>query len=128
MGFEEQTVSLGAYKQVVWERDVAISQLKELGYELGEKIRDEDKKDNKSFNNENIKVGDKRFVVVNEYPGYKAKLATCKLISKRNEGKTKYTFKIDKEYKTVTFVDSSFGKKVFTKLSEAQDAANKLNK
>ena len=37
-------VSLGVYEQVRWERDVAISQLKELGYGLGEKIREKDKK------------------------------------------------------------------------------------
>ena len=37
-------VSLGTYEQVRWERDVAISQLEELGYGFGEKIRDEDKK------------------------------------------------------------------------------------
>ena len=33
------TVSLGVFEQVRWERDVAIDQLKQLGYELGEKIR-----------------------------------------------------------------------------------------
>lgn len=32
------TVSRGAFEQVMWERDVAIGQLKELGYELGQKI------------------------------------------------------------------------------------------
>ena len=32
-------VSLGVYKQVAWERDIAIEQLKELGYGFGEKIR-----------------------------------------------------------------------------------------
>ena len=31
-------VSCGVFEQAVWERDVAIEQLKELGYELGEKI------------------------------------------------------------------------------------------
>ena len=30
-------VSRGVFEQVMWERDVAIEQLKELGYELGEK-------------------------------------------------------------------------------------------
>ena len=30
-------VSRGVFEQVVWERDVAIEQLKDLGYELGEK-------------------------------------------------------------------------------------------
>lgn len=32
-------VSRGVFEQVMWERDVAIEQLHELGYELGEKIR-----------------------------------------------------------------------------------------
>lgn len=31
-------VSIGAYKQVEWERDIAIEQLHELGYEFGQKI------------------------------------------------------------------------------------------
>lgn len=35
-------VSLGVYEQVAWERDTAIEQLKELGYEFGEKIRTSD--------------------------------------------------------------------------------------
>lgn len=35
---KKDTVSIGAYEQVAWERDVAIDQLKQLGYELGEKI------------------------------------------------------------------------------------------
>ena len=34
-------VSIGAYKQVSWERDVAIEQLHELGYEFGQKIEEE---------------------------------------------------------------------------------------
>ena len=33
---------VGAFKQVEWERDIAILQLKELGYSLGEKVREED--------------------------------------------------------------------------------------
>lgn len=33
-----ETVSLEAFKQVKWERDIAIEQLKELGYGLGQKI------------------------------------------------------------------------------------------
>ena len=32
------TVSRGAFEQVMWERDVAIGQLKELGYGLGQKV------------------------------------------------------------------------------------------
>lgn len=32
------TVSLEAFKQVMWERDIAIAQLKELGYGFGQKI------------------------------------------------------------------------------------------
>lgn len=34
-------VSIGAYKQVAWERDIAIEQLHELGYEFGQKIEEE---------------------------------------------------------------------------------------
>ena len=40
--FEQEpcdTVSRGVFEQVMWERDVAIEQLKELGYGLGEKPR-----------------------------------------------------------------------------------------
>lgn len=32
---------LGAFEQIKWERDVAIDQLKQLGYDLGEKPRNE---------------------------------------------------------------------------------------
>ena len=32
------TVSRGVFEQVMWERDIAIEQLNELGYELGQKI------------------------------------------------------------------------------------------
>lgn len=35
----KDVVSLEVYKQVIWERDIAIAQLKELGYGFGEKIR-----------------------------------------------------------------------------------------
>ena len=38
----ETLVSLGAYKQVAFERDIAVEQLKELGYQLGEKVRKAD--------------------------------------------------------------------------------------
>ncbi len=38
----EDCVSLGVYKQVTRERDIAIEQLKELGYGFGEKIRTSD--------------------------------------------------------------------------------------
>ncbi len=38
----DNTVSEGVYEQVAWERDVAIEQLKELGYGFGEKIRYDD--------------------------------------------------------------------------------------
>ena len=34
----ETLISLGVYKQVAWERDIAIQQLHELGYEFGQKI------------------------------------------------------------------------------------------
>lgn len=33
-----ETVSIEAFKQVMWERDIAIEQLKELGYDFGQKI------------------------------------------------------------------------------------------
>lgn len=32
------------YDQILWERNMAISQLEELGYSLGEKIRESDKR------------------------------------------------------------------------------------
>ena len=35
---DDKKVSIGVLEQVMWERDVAIDQLKELGYELGQKI------------------------------------------------------------------------------------------
>lgn len=35
----EDALSLEVYKQTLWERDIAIAQLKELGYGFGEKIR-----------------------------------------------------------------------------------------
>lgn len=38
--YKNKYVSIGAYKQVMWERDIAIKQLHELGYGLGEKIKD----------------------------------------------------------------------------------------
>lgn len=34
----DDTVSRGVFEQVMWERDTAIEQLRELGYELGQKI------------------------------------------------------------------------------------------
>lgn len=37
--YKDKFTSVGAYEQVAWERNVAIAQLKELGYSLGEKIR-----------------------------------------------------------------------------------------
>ena len=38
----DDCVSLEVYKQVTWERDIAIEQLNELGYGFGEKIRTSD--------------------------------------------------------------------------------------
>lgn len=35
---------LGAFEQIRWERDIAIGQLHELGYELGEKIKEKIKR------------------------------------------------------------------------------------
>ena len=40
--YKNKYVSIGAYKQVAWERDIAIEQLHELGYEFGEKIDKEE--------------------------------------------------------------------------------------
>jgi len=37
---EKSRISLGTYKQVVEERDIALAQLKELGYEFGERTDD----------------------------------------------------------------------------------------
>lgn len=51
--YKDKFVSMGAYKQVAWERDIAIKQLHELGYEFGEKI---DGKDINVGNNEYIKM------------------------------------------------------------------------
>ena len=60
----EDMVSRGAFEQVMWERDVATEQLKELGYELGQKVEpcedtisrqaviDEIYESRKNFNNE----------------------------------------------------------------------------
>ena len=39
----EMSVSLGTYAQCSWERDVAIDQLRKLGYSLGEKPRTDDR-------------------------------------------------------------------------------------
>lgn len=45
--------ALGAIDQYRWERDIAVEQLKELGYELGEKIRTDDKKSSQELKNSN---------------------------------------------------------------------------
>ena len=42
-GIDEEAINnaitiVGAYEQIKWERDIAIQQLHDLGYELGEKI------------------------------------------------------------------------------------------
>ena len=39
---KDKYVSIGAYQQVAWERDIAIEQLHELGYEFGQKIDSND--------------------------------------------------------------------------------------
>lgn len=36
--YKDKYVSVEAYKQVMWERDMALTQLEELGYGFGEKI------------------------------------------------------------------------------------------
>lgn len=79
------------------------------------------------YNTVNINVGDKRFCVVNDYPNYIVKEGTCKKISKHNNNSTKYTFKMN-NYKTYTFTESSFGKKVFNDLDSAENATKILNK
>lgn len=38
-GNNDDTVSIQTYMQCAWERDIAIEQLRELGYDFGEKIR-----------------------------------------------------------------------------------------
>ena len=42
-------VPVGAYKQVRWERDIAIGQLRELGYELGERVTHRGKLTNREW-------------------------------------------------------------------------------
>lgn len=37
---------IGSFEQINWERDLAIAQLHELGYQLGEKIRENDRREN----------------------------------------------------------------------------------
>lgn len=44
MAFDMATNALGAIEQIQWERDMAIKQLHDLGYGLGEKPREEVKK------------------------------------------------------------------------------------
>ena len=39
--YKDNYVSVGVLKQIMWERDIAIEQLHELGYEFGEKIAEE---------------------------------------------------------------------------------------
>lgn len=79
------------------------------------------------YNQLDIKIGDKRFCVVHDYPKYIVKYGTCKKISKHNNNSTKYTFKMDKDYNTYTFTPSSFGKKVFMDLKSAEKVAEELN-
>lgn len=40
--YKNKFVSIEVYKQVAWERDIAIEQLHELGYEFGQKIDKEE--------------------------------------------------------------------------------------
>ena len=46
MAFDMATNAVGAIEQIQWERDLAIKQLHDLGYGLGEKPREEAKKSN----------------------------------------------------------------------------------
>lgn len=79
------------------------------------------------YNMLDIKVEDKRFCVINDYPKYIVKEGICKKISKYNNNSTKYTFKMD-NHKTYTFTESSFNKKVFEDVNSAEKAAKILNK
>ena len=56
----ETLVSLEVYKQVAWERDIAIQQLHELGYEFGQKIEPTTK-------NDSPKYCDRSICLKNEY-------------------------------------------------------------
>ena len=47
--YKDSLVSIETLEQVMWERDMAICQLHELGYGLGEKIREEDKKEKRDY-------------------------------------------------------------------------------
>ena len=38
--YEQPEISKGLFEQIKWERDIAIEQLRELGYEFGEKIEE----------------------------------------------------------------------------------------
>lgn len=80
-----------------------------------------------NYNQFDIKIGDKKFCVINDYPKYIVKEGMCKKISKHNNNSTKYTFKTD-NYKTYTFTESSFNKKVFDDIKLAKNAAKILNK
>lgn len=40
--YKDKYVSIGAYQQVAWERDIAIKQLHDLGYEFGQKFDSND--------------------------------------------------------------------------------------
>lgn len=79
-----------------------------------------------TYNQINIKVGDKRFCVCKDYPKYIVQELTCTKISKHNDNATNYTF--TGNYKTWTFKTSSFGKKVFEDFGSAQSTASILNK
>lgn len=39
---ESAKMYIGSFEQIIWERDIAIEQLHELGYNLGEKISHKD--------------------------------------------------------------------------------------
>ena len=42
--FADIRMYLLSFEQILWEKDMAIDQLHELGYELGQKVKDEDTK------------------------------------------------------------------------------------
>jgi hypothetical protein len=101
----------------------------ELGHACNSAIsilQEQLKQDRNCYNSVNIGIGDKRFCVINDYPKYIVREGTCKKISKHNENLTKYTFKMN-NYKTYTFTETSFGKKVFEDKESAERVVNKLN-
>ena len=64
---QEETVSRKVYEQISWERDIAVMQLKDLGYSLGEKIRTVGDTISRQAANTKIKKYRKKPVVIEAY-------------------------------------------------------------